>query len=387
MLSYTLRFFNNLFKSESLSGLILIGCVIISLIIANTAAGVHFEQLLAKELGMNFSNLELRHPIIFWINDGLMAVFFLLVGLEIKREAIEGELSTLKKAIFPIVAALGGVLVPALIYALINQGTETAKGWGIPMATDIAFALAIVTMLGNQIPASLKIFLSALAIVDDLCAIVVIAIFYSTSLNGIYLGYAAGIFFLLLVFNRLGIKHLTFYLLPALVMWYFVHHSGVHATIAGVLTALTIPTKPSLAHSLLVKLEHILVRPVNFLIMPLFALVNTNIRFESSMIEGLTNTLGIGVILGLLIGKPLGIFLFSFTSVKAGFCTLPSGAYWQHIVGLGVLGGIGFTISIFVANLSFTSPIFISQAKFAILIGSVLAGLLGYIVLRQFDRQ
>ncbi|GAB4019790.1 Na+/H+ antiporter NhaA [Spirosoma koreense] len=314
-----------------------------------------------------------------------MAVFFLLVGLEIKREALTGELASIEKAALPIVAALGGVIVPALVYALINQGTPTAKGWGIPMATDIAFALAIVIMLGNKVPTSLKVFLSALAIVDDLSAIIVIALFYSTSLQLSYLLYASGIVVLLLAFNRAGIRNLAFYLIPGLVMWYCVHHSGIHATIAGVLTALTIPTNPVNGHSPLEKLEHVLARPVNFLIMPLFAFANTNIRFEAGMVEGLATPLGLGILLGLLIGKPLGITLFSFLSVKLGLSSLPSGAQWKHIIGVGILGGIGFTISIFVANLSFEQLELLSQSKFAILTGSILAGTIGYITLRSIS--
>lgn len=376
----------NFLKSPTFPGIFLLICVGISLLVANSPAGPHFASLLDKEVGFNSDALQLRYPILLWINDGLMAIFFLLVGLEIKREAISGELASIKKAALPIVAALGGVIVPAIIYALINQGTITVKGWGIPMATDIAFAIAIVMILGNKVPVSLKVFLSALAIVDDLSAIIVIAIFYSTSLHFLYLLYSAGIVLLLLAFNRAGIRNIAFYLVPGLLMWYFIHHSGVHATIAGVLTALTIPANRRNDHSPLENLEHILARPVNFAIMPLFALANTNIRFEKGMAGGLTTPLGMGVILGLLVGKPLGIFLFSFISVKMGVSSLPSGSQWKHVIGVGILAGIGFTISIFVANLSFESLELLSQAKFAILTGSILAGAIGYFTLSSLSR-
>ncbi len=373
-------------KSPSFPGILLLVCVAASLLLANSSAAQRFDHLLAKEVGFDLVTLQLRYPILLWINDGLMAIFFLLVGLDIKREVLAGELASIKKAALPIVAALGGVIVPAVVYALINQGTPTAKGWGIPMATDIAFALAIVIMLGNKIPTSLKVFLSALAIVDDLSAILVIAAFYSTSLHFLYLLYATGIMLLLLVLNRAGVRNLFFYLLPGLVLWYCIHHSGIHATIAGVLTALMIPANQINGRSPLEDLEHALARPVNFVIMPLFALVNTNIRFEEGMVDGLTTPLGLGILLGLLISKPLGITVFSFISVKMGLTTLPSGAQWKHIIGVGILGGIGFTISIFVANLSFEQLAPLSQSKFAILTGSILAGLIGYVTLRSFAR-
>ena len=368
--------------------MILIACVVISLIIANSSLGPAFERLLSTELGFNTESIHLLYPVLLWVNDGLMAVFFLMVGLEIKRELVEGELSSFKKASLPIFAALGGVIAPATIYYLLNKNTETAAGWGIPMATDIAFAIAVITMLGKRVPASLKIFLAALAIVDDLMAILVIAIFYSSNLHYTYLIYAGGIFGALLLMNKLGVKNLAAYLIPGLFIWYFIHHSGVHATIAGVLTAFAIPTTPDAKESPLEKLEHILVNPVNFIIMPLFALANTNIRFEPEMIGGLTTTLGLGIILGLVIGKPLGISLFSWLSVKAGICSKPNGAEWNQIIGVGMLGGIGFTMSVFIALLSFPGKnLILSEAKFSILCGSVLAGILGYVVLNRLHRE
>ncbi|SIT94369.1 sodium/proton antiporter, NhaA family [Pontibacter indicus] len=368
-------------KSGSAGGFILMACVVLSLLIANSPLGPGFERLLALQLGYESDALQLRYPILLWINDGLMAIFFLLVGLEIKRELVEGELSSFKQAALPVFAAIGGMLVPAAVYTLFNLGTATANGWGIPMATDIAFAIAVITLLGKRVPLSLKVFLTALAIVDDLGAIVVIAVFYTTEMHLNYLLYAAGVFALLIVFNRMGVKNIWLYLLPGVVIWYFIHHSGIHATIAGVLTALTLPTTPDEKESPLEKLEHALVKPVNFLIMPIFALANTNITFEASMLDGLTSTLGLGIIFGLLVGKPIGIVFFSWLSVKLGISSLPTGTKWLQFVGLGLLAGIGFTMSIFIALLSFSDPDFQTQAKFAILVASVIAGISGYLFL------
>ncbi len=383
-----LKPFKEFVQSESLGGLILIVCVIVSLIIANSSLAGSFENLLATELGFHTESIHLRYPALLWINDGLMAVFFLLVGLEIKRELVEGELSSFKKAALPIFAAVGGVLAPAAIYFLLNKGTHTAAGWGIPMATDIAFAIAIITMLGKKAPASLKIFLAALAIVDDLMAILVIAVFYSSELHYDYLLYAGGIFAVLMVMNRAGVKNLVAYLIPGMFIWYFVHHSGIHATIAGVLTAFAIPTTPDAQESPLEKLEHILMKPVNFMIMPVFALANTNITFEAGMLAGLTTTLGMGIVLGLVIGKPLGISLLSWITVKLGISSMPSQAGWAHIIGVGMLGGIGFTMSVFIALLSFPGEqLILSEAKFSILTGSVLSGILGYLMLSSVSRR
>jgi NhaA family Na+:H+ antiporter len=379
--------FKEFFKSGSAGGFLLIAFLIISLIIANSPLGPGFEQLLTQQIGYQSEKLQLRYPILLWVNDGLMAIFFLLVGLEIKRELIEGELSSFKQAALPVFAALGGMLVPAAIYMLVNVGTPTAHGWGIPMATDIAFAIAILSILGDRVPLSLKVFLTALAIVDDLGAILVIAFFYSSELHVNYLLYAGGVFALLIAFNLLGFKNLLFYLVPGVFMWYFIHHSGIHATIAGVLTALTLPTTPDAAESPLEKLEHALTKPVNFLIMPLFALVNTNIRFESGMVEGLGSTLSLGIIFGLLIGKPVGITLFSWLSTKLGVSAIPTGTKWIQVLGVGLIAGIGFTMSIFIALLSFVEPEYQTQAKFSILAASLLAGVLGYIFMKKLDQK
>lgn len=361
------------------------GCVLLSLIIANSPLGLGFEQFLSKEVGYHSDAVHLRYPVLLWVNDGLMAIFFLLVGLEIKRELMQGELSSPKKAALPVFAALGGVLMPALVYTLFNYGQATSVGWAIPMATDIAFALAVITMLGKRVPLSLKIFLAALAIVDDLVAILMIAIFYSSELQVTYLYCAAGIFAILLILNRLGVQSVWAYIIPGLFIWYFIHHSGIHATIAGVLTAFALPTKSRRAarEAPLLRLEHALARPVNLLIMPVFALVNTNIAFQEGMLAGLLTPLGLGIMLGLFLGKPIGVFLFSWVSVKLGLCSMPQGAGWAHIIGVGMLAGIGFTMSIFIAVLSFyEQDSILAEAKFSILAASLLSGLCGAFLLR-----
>jgi len=379
-----LKTIKNFIQKPTSGGIILFFCVLVSLSLANSPFGPGFERLLSTPLGFETTSVHLRYTTILWINDGLMAIFFLLVGLEIKRELVSGELSTPRKALLPILCAFGGAVVPAGIYFMINQGTETASGWGIPMATDIAFALAVIAMLGKRVPLSLKVFLAALAIVDDLIAILVIAVFYSTELQTVYLGYAAAILALLFILNKMGVRSLTSYLIPGLFIWYFVHHSGIHATIAGVLIAMTIPmgTKRSQEPPLL-KLEHALSVPVNFLIVPLFALANTNIRFEKGMLEGLFSPLGIGIILGLMIGKPVGVYLMTKLAILLRIGTMPQGASWTQIIGIGLLAGIGFTMSIFIALLSFSDHQLIAEAKFSILVASLLSGIIGYILLTR----
>lgn len=368
-----LQIFKTFFKSGAASGILLLASVACSLIIANSSLADGFAMLL--------------EPSLVWINDGLMSIFFLLVGLEIKRELVEGELSTPKKALLPVFAAFGGAIVPAIIYALLNYHSETAAGWGIPMATDIAFALGVISLLGKSVPPSLKIFLAALAIADDLIAIVVIAIFYSANIHSDMLLYAAIVFVGMMLMNRLKVTHLIFYLVPAVLLWYFVHHSGIHATIAGVLTAITIPTNKGSQASPLEKLEHALTHPVNFIIMPVFALANTNITFEEGMFNGLFTNLGLGILIGLFLGKPIGIGLMSWIVVKLGWGKMPHHANWRHIVGLGLLGGIGFTMSIFIALLSFGEESLEAQAKFAILITSILAGVSGYLWLKLAGKE
>ena len=377
-----LNVFKVFFKSSNAGGILLFVCVILSLIVANTPMAASLQNLLDYKIGYESESIHLNYSILLWINDGLMAIFFLLVGLEIKREIVEGELSSPKKASLPILCAIGGAVVPAIIYLSLNAGKDTSSGWGIPMATDIAFALAVINLLGNKIPSSLKIFLAALAIVDDLIAILVIALFYSSGIDVTYLMYGGAGLAILIAMNRMNIQNPYLYLIPGVFIWYFVHHSGIHATIAGVLVAMTIPTNDTADESPLERLEHALVKPVNFFIIPLFAFANTNITLESDMINGLTNSLGLGIGLGLLVGKPVGILLTSYLCSKLKISSLPLGANWMHILGVGLLAGIGFTMSIFIGILSFASPIYVAEAKLSILISSLLAGIIGFIVLR-----
>ncbi|MCX2451535.1 Na+/H+ antiporter NhaA [Pedobacter sp. PLR] len=382
-----LQAFRDFFRSGQIGGIILLVCVAVSLFIANSSFSTGFANLLNTNLGLTFGETNLSFTVSAWINDALMAVFFLLVGLEIKRELLEGELSSMKKASLPVIAALGGMLVPAGIYYAFNYGTPSASGWGIPMATDIAFALAIISMLGKSVPTSLKVFLAALAIVDDLGAILVIAVFYTNEVHFDYLLMAAGVLAVLALFNYLNLKALFFYLIPGVFLWYFIHHSGIHATIAGVLLAFTIPTNKTNVESPLEKLEHLLNGPVNYFIMPIFALANTNITFQKEMLGGLVSPLAMGIVLGLFAGKTIGVTLFSWIAVKLKLGTLPSRSGWKHIIGLGMLAGIGFTMSIFISLLSFSDEMHVTEAKFAILCASVIAGLAGFIYLKSINKK
>ena len=381
------NYFKKFLHSSQSSGIILILCVAISLLIANSSLGESFQNLLDKNIGTEL--FHLNYPLSIWINDGLMAIFFLLVGLEIKREIVEGELSNFKSASLPIIAAIGGMIVPAAIYFLFNHGTEYAKGWGIPMATDIAFSLAIISMLGRKVPLSLKIFLAALAIVDDLGAILVIAVFYTDQIHWDYLGLSALMVTILVALNFFNFKKHIFYIIPGLFLWYFMHHSGIHATIAGVLLAFTIPTNISTTEiSPLEKLEQKLHLPVNFLIMPIFALANTNITFHSGMVDGLFTNFGYGIILGLFLGKLLGITFFSWIFIKLKISSLPDQSSWTQLMGAALLAGIGFTMSIFIALLSFKGhPEIQDEAKFAVLVASVISGFAGYSLLRYVGKK
>ncbi|GEC72889.1 sodium/proton antiporter, NhaA family [Flavobacterium flevense] len=377
-----LKAFKEFVQSSNFGGFLLFLCVIVSLVIANSSLAVPLQKILETKLGFENEAVHLNYSVSMWINDGLMAIFFLLVGLEIKREIIEGELSSPKKAILPIIAAVGGAIVPALIYSYFNSGMETVSGWGIPMATDIAFALAVISLLDKRVPASLKIFLAALAIVDDLIAILVIAVFYSSGIELTYLAYAGIGMVLLIAMNRLNVMNPYLYLIPGIFIWYFVHHSGIHATIAGVLVAMTLPTNETNVASPLERLEHALVKPVNFFIIPLFAFANTNITIQNEMIEGLTSPLGLGISMGLIFGKPIGIVTTSFICSKLKIGQLPAHSTLIHMTGLGLLAGIGFTMSIFISMLSFNNQLFIEEAKLSILITSLIAGILGYLILK-----
>jgi NhaA family Na+:H+ antiporter len=312
-----------------------------------------------------------------------MAIFFLLIGLEIERELYIGELSDLKNALLPVIAASGGMVIPALLHFFFNRGTETQAGIAIPMATDIAFALGVLALLGSKVPASLKIFLTALAIVDDLGAIIIIALFYVGNFSLSYLLAALGVFGLLVAMNRLGIHRLPVYLLPGVVMWYFMYKSGIHATLAGILLAFAVPFGQGDAASPSYRLQHALHKPTSFLIMPLFALANTGIMLDGNWAAGLLTASSMGIIIGLVLGKPLGIALFSLIAVKSGLSQLPEGVTWQHIIGAGCLGGIGFTMSIFITLLAFNSPELVQNAKTSILLSSLTAGFLGYLLLAR----
>jgi NhaA family Na+:H+ antiporter len=378
-LASNLKQFAQFIRSYATGGGILIACVIVSLIIANTGLHASFNNILDAPIG--------PYSTITWINDCLMAIFFLLVGLEIKDEVLNGELSDRHSATLPVFAALGGMLVPAGIYALINLHTATGSGWGIPMATDIAFVVAIISIIKNRVPQSLQVFIKALAIVDDLGAILVIAIFYSAGLHTTYLLLALAMFVLQLLFNRFNVRYLLAYLIPGVLMWYFIHHSGIHATVAGVLTALAIPHNVKLNYSPLKKLIHLLENPVNFIIIPLFALANSNINIHESLAGGsIISPLSAGILFGLLLGKPIGITLFSWLAVKLKLSRLADGVKWAQVWGIGQLAGIGFTMSIFMALLSFADAELQSQAKFTILVTSILAAITGYAILLRIKK-
>jgi len=382
-----LNVFKDFVKSNNFGGILLFLCVILSLVIANSPLSQPLQDLLDTVIGFENETVHLNYSVSMWINDGLMAIFFLLVGLEIKREIVEGELSSPKKAIMPILCAIGGALVPAAIFFALNSGAETAAGWAIPMATDIAFALAVISLLDKRVPVSLKIFLAALAIVDDLIAILVIAFFYSSGIELAYIGFAAAFMAVLILMNRFNVKNPYLYLIPGVFVWYFIHHSGIHATIAGVMVAMTLPTNDTSVESPLERLEHALVKPVNFLIIPLFAFANTNITLQSEMLHGLTSSLGLGIFFGLLVGKPVGIFITSWICNRLGMGTLPEGSSWTHIIGVGLLAGIGFTMSIFISILSFNNPLFVSEAKLSVLLTSVIAGTAGYLLLKSNSKK
>jgi NhaA family Na+:H+ antiporter len=365
------------------AGILIILATVVSLIMANTPLLHAIEAFWHIPLGWRFSGLGFSLTTHEWVNDGLMAVFFFLVGLEIKREVLGGELSSVKMATLPIVAAIGGMIVPALIYYSINfSNPDTSHGWGIPMATDIAFALAILLLAGDKVPPSLKLLLTSLAVVDDLGAIVVIAAFYSGGLAWSYLGAAVLVVLILAAMNYAGVKRFVFYLIPGIVLWYVVYKSGIHATIAGVVLAIFIPYGKGEDSSTLMKLEHALNRPVNFAILPLFALSNTLIPLSGDMIQGLGSAMSIGIFAGLVIGKPLGISLFTWLALKTGLSKLSGGANMKQIISVSILGGIGFTMSIFVALLAFKNPAYIDASKLSILISSTVAAVGGLLVLR-----
>ncbi|RZK36560.1 MAG: Na+/H+ antiporter NhaA [Pedobacter sp.] len=361
---------------EYTSGIVLLISVVIAIAWANSPFHDFYEHLWHIKFTVGFDKFLLSQPLHIWINDGLMAIFFFVIGLELKREFMEGELSSLQKASLPMTAALGGMLVPVAIYFFINKGTDAAHGWGIPMATDIAFALALLSMASKHIPVSVKIFLSALAVADDLGAVLVIAFFYTDQINFVPLAIGAGILILLMVGNKMGIRSTIFYLVLGICVWIGFLLSGVHATIAGVLVAFTIPA--------VTRIDEQIYSPwVAFGIMPLFALANAGIVITSDFFSSIINPVSIGVASGLVIGKFTGILLFCWIMVKFRLSSLPEGANWKHIAGVALLAGIGFTMSLFISGLAFKNPAFIDQAKYGILTASILAGILGTIVLNR----
>ena len=373
--------FENFFDSEKSSGILLIICTIISLAITNSIIGMNYLSLWQMYVG----GLSVEH----WINDGLMAIFFLFIGLELERELKVGELSDFKNALLPIFAAAGGLGLPALIHFLFNNGTATQAGIGIPMATDIAFALGVLALLGSRVPASLKVFLTALAVIDDLGAIIVIAVFYTAKLSTVYLFGAMIVFGILILLNKVRILSLVPYLIGGALMWFLMLKSGVHATIAGVLLAFTIPfsAKDDDEESPSHRLEHFLHKPVAFIILPIFALCNTGIIIGADSLQSLTTTNSAGIISGLLIGKPIGITLLSFIVVSLGICRLPLDLNWKHVFGAGILGGIGFTMSIFITNLTFVGNANeINASKMAILLASLTAGTIGFLWLKLLGK-
>lgn len=412
---------------EYTSGIVLLFSVIIAIVWANSGWHELYHHIWEIDFSVGFDTYILKHPLHIWINDGLMAIFFFVIGLELKREFMDGELSSFRKAVLPMSAALGGMIVPALIYFVINKGTDADHGWGIPMATDIAFALALLSMAGKHVPTSVKVFLSALAVADDLGAVLVIAFFYTSGVNFAALGIAGVFLVVLIAGNRLGVRSSMFYLLLGIGVWIGFLLSGVHATIAGVLVAFTIPavtkideviyssnlkkltyefekeipsnsslTTPAqhqtiqhvktlsmAAETPLQKIEHALHPWVAFGIMPIFALANSGIVIGADFLTSIINPVSIGVTAGLVVGKFVGILLFTWLMVKTGASVLPEGANWRHITGVALLGGIGFTMSLFISGLAFNNPVFVDQAKYGILIASIVAGVMGSLVLRK----
>ena len=411
-------------ESQTSGGLVLLICTVIALVVANVPALQHLQELWHVEAGISIGNFKIEMSVMHWINDALMAVFFFVVGLEIKREMLVGELSSVKKATLPIFAALGGMLVPAAIYAIFNHGTPTSNGWGIPMATDIAFAVGVISILGKRCPSALKIFLLALAIVDDLGAIIVLALFYpSHELNFVFMGLALVVFLILILFNKMKVNSPYVYMMFGLVLWYFVFRSGIHATIAGVLLAITIPSKTTINEvRFFVKVKHLLekfkengnsevevlenpkqmevihdineevdainplmhrfesaLHPIShFLIIPLFALASAGVPLDARTLQRSPMPAGVpGMFCGLVLGKPIGITLFSYISVKTRLAELPGGVPWKQIFAIGMVAGIGFTMSIFVDNLAFSDPVYLNMGKAAILVTSFVSAICG----------
>ena len=388
MIQHISKPFKWFFKLEAASGLVLLFAAIIALFVSNSELASIYYDILNSYFALGFGEFKLKLSVLHWINDVLMAIFFFLVSLEIKREFIQGELSNPKQASLPIIAAVGGMLVPALIYVAINFGnSETLKGWAIPSATDIAFSLGVLSLLGKRVPISLKVFLTALAIIDDLGAIVIIAFFYSGKIQAMYLILMLVSIIILIILNRLNIRSFIPYLIVGIFLWDFTHSSGIHATIAGVLLALTIPHKDkknesSHKNSMLIKLEHAISPYVAFGIMPIFAFANAGVSLEGLSIATLMNPVPLGILCGLFFGKQFGVFIFSYVSIKLKFAEMPNDSDWLKLYGVGVLTGIGFTMSLFVGNLAFVDTTqYLSGVKIGVLLGSLASTLFGYMLI------
>ena len=390
MLKYLSAPFKWFFKLEAASGLILLISAIIAIIISNSSYAEIYFHTLHKYIFIGINNFGLKLSVLHWINDALMPIFFFFVTLEIKREFIQGELSSKKQAILPIIGAVGGMLVPALIYIFINfSNSVTLNGWAIPSATDIAFTIGILSLLGSRVPISLKVFLTALAIIDDLGAIIIIAFFYTGDLSFKYLGLMLLIFVLLLLLNKGNVKKTLPYVILGLFLWFFTHESGVHATISGVLLACCIPhRKKEHDFSLLVKMEHAISPYVAFFIMPLFAFANAGVSLESLTLSTLLSPVPLGILLGLFLGKQIGVFIFSYTAIKLGLAQMPNNSNWLNFYGVGILTGIGFTMSLFIGNLAFVENIqYMDGVKIGVLSGSLLSTVLGYFLLLMTSKK
>ena len=384
MINHISKPFKWFFKLEAASGLVLLFSAVLALIISNSTYSTYYFEYLEKYIFIGFNEIGLKLSVLHWINDALMAIFFFFVTLEIKREFLQGELSNFKQALLPIVAAVGGMVVPALIYVFVNLGDpETMNGWAIPSATDIAFSLGVLSLLGKRVPLSLKVFLTALAIIDDLGAILIIAIFYSGDLNIKYLLLMLAAFIILLITNKFNIKKFLPYLIVGIFLWDFTHNSGIHATIAGVLLAMTIPhRKKEKDFSLLIKVEHAISPYVAFGIMPLFAFANAGVSLEGLSFSSLLDKVPLGIVLGLFVGKQLGVFVFSYISIKLKIAQMPSNTSWYNFYGVGILTGIGFTMSLFVGNLAFAENMqYMDGVKIGVLTGSLLSTLAGYFLI------
>ncbi len=368
------KLYKDFFNSEKIGAMILLACTAFSLLLANSSFHIQYLSLLHVPIAGN----TLTH----WVNEGLMAIFFLLIGLELEREIYIGELSNVKNALLPLVAAIGGMIVPALIYLFFNFGSNTKAGAGIPMATDIAFAIGILSLVGKRVPASLKIFLTALAVIDDIGAIIVISIFYTSTISWFYLMLVGIIWLFLFILNRLKFNNLIPYIIGGIAIWYCMLHTGVHASIAGVLLAFVIPFGNGKHYSASYVLQQKLHKAVAFFILPLFALCNTAIIFNNNFSTVINTPYSLGILFGLVAGKVIGILLFCIIAVAVGICVLPNGLKWGHIVGAGLLGGIGFTMSVFITLLAFSDEIIINNAKLSIILASCIAGFLGFVILK-----